>query len=82
MTAKKHEGQRGKETKHRFNLELTQTAKEQIDKLQHRTHADSMTQVIRRALAVFDTLVGYQERGFRLVIRNDATGEEEKILLL
>ncbi|OXI86382.1 ribbon-helix-helix protein, CopG family [Burkholderia sp. AU33423] len=43
--------------------------KEQIEALRDRTHADSMSEVIRRALALYDFLLTEQTNGGAIMIR-------------
>jgi hypothetical protein len=67
--------------RHRFNLELTDEAKEQVDELQRRTGAPSMTEVIRRALRLYDSYTQHRADGWEVVLRNEKKGTERVIEL-
>ncbi|MGF6603301.1 hypothetical protein P3T23_008055 [Paraburkholderia sp. GAS448] len=58
-----------KRPKTRLNLDMHPEVKEQLEKLRDRIHADSMGEVIRRALAVYDYLHCEQSNGATMVIR-------------
>lgn len=57
--------------KHRFNLELSEDQQLQLKALQQHTKAASFSEVIRRALDLYSTLIKETENGGSLiVIRN------------
>ena len=58
-----------KQPKVRLNLDMPVEVKEQIEALRDRMRAESMSEVIRRALAVYDYLQSEQADGSHLVIR-------------
>jgi hypothetical protein len=66
-------------SKYRFNLELSDKAKEQLDELQRRTDAATLTEVIRRALSVYDALQRHTSDNWELVLRKK--GIEKPVLL-
>ena len=68
--------------KHRFNLELTKGAKEQLEDLQKRTEAASLTEVVRRAIAVYDALQQYVADDWEIVLRHKKGGAEKPVLLV
>lgn len=68
--------------KYKFNLILTEGAKEQLEELQKRTQAASFAEVIRRALAVYDALHEHVGQGWELILRNKADKKSEKAVLL
>lgn len=70
-----------KQPKVRLNLDMSVEVKEQIETLRDRTHADSMGEVIRRALAVYDYLHSEQADGSHLLIRTK-DGVEKGLPLL
>ncbi len=47
----------------RLNLAISPEVKARLENLQERTEADSMTEVIRRALAVYERLVDIDRDG-------------------
>ena len=51
-----------------------------LDELQNKTQSDSLTEVIRRALWVYDFLVTHDKRGAKLVMRTE-DGHEETVKL-
>jgi hypothetical protein len=68
--------------KYKFNLILTEGAKEQLEQLQKRTGAASFAEIIRRSLAVYDALHEHTEKGWELILRNKADKKTEKSVLL
>jgi hypothetical protein len=65
----------------RLNLDLQTEVKERLDGLQERTGAASLTEVIRRALALYDLVVDHQKAGGRIQLYNrDGTVETLTIL--
>jgi hypothetical protein len=67
--------------KYRFNLELSPGAKSQLEDLQRRIEAASLTEVVRRALAVYDALQKYHSENWEIVLRNKKTNVEKPIVL-
>jgi hypothetical protein len=65
----------------RLNLELNSVARDQLQRVQKRTHSPSITEVIRRSLALFDLFTEHTSRGGEVVFR-DRDGTEEKVRLL
>ncbi|AEA66096.1 hypothetical protein bgla_4p3490 (plasmid) [Burkholderia gladioli BSR3] len=55
--------------------------KEQIEALRDRMRADSMSEVIRRALAVYDFMLTQQEAGAIVVLRS-SDGSDTRLPLL
>lgn len=68
--------------KYRFNLELTKGAKKQLDDLQNRTEAASITEVIRRALAVYDALEHHKSDNWEIILRKKDKGVEKIVCLV
>jgi hypothetical protein len=69
------------EEKIRLNLELLPQVKEQLDELQTRTNASSLSEVIRRALALYDLLIEhYEEKGEVVLKHHDGTTEKLRLL--
>jgi len=68
--------------KYRFNLELTKGAKDQLEELQKRTEAASLTEVIRKALAVYDALQAHTADDWELVLRHKSKKTEKPVLLV
>ena len=64
----------------RLNLELTEALKERLTKLQERTEASSVTEVLRTGLAVYDMIAGHVASGGKLVLR-DKDGNDEVVIL-
>ena len=65
----------------RLNLEMPEATKESIDRLREATQADSATEVIRRALAVYDFLWSCKMSGETPLVRSQ-DGKERELLLL
>ena len=68
------------DTRERLHLLVPQKTKAMLDDLQERTGAGSMTEVIRRALALYDVVSQEMEKGKELVVRDpedDGSKESE-----
>jgi hypothetical protein len=65
----------------RLSLDVTPKIREQLDHLETQTEAGSITEVIRRALALYDLVVEHQSEGGKLVFR-DAAGNDELLRVL
>lgn len=67
--------------KRRLTLELAAPVRDLLDGLRERTGAESITEVIRRALAFYDTVLALGGgRDVRLVV-TDEDGNEESLLI-
>ena len=64
----------------RLNLNMTSTAMDRLDRLVRRSEAENMTEVIRRALATYETLLEYRDRDGRIVFRG-RDGTEYELLV-
>lgn len=69
-----------KQPKIRLNLDMTVEVKEQIEALRDRMHADSMSEVVRRALALYDFMLTQQEAGAATIVRS-SDGAESRVPL-
>lgn len=66
----------------RINLEVPDRVRERIEHLRELTEADGITDVIRRALAVYDAvLTASREEGRKVIIR-DKDGTERELLIV
>jgi hypothetical protein len=62
----------------RINLAISEKVKDQMESLKDMIGADTLTEVVRRALAVFETLVIEKKQGHRIEIhRKDKVTEFE-----
>ena len=59
-----------KKEKIRLNLDLTPQVKERLRHLQDRTDSASLTEVIRRALALYEIAIAHLEKNGRIVLEN------------
>ena len=73
----KPKGRAGK----RLTLELKSEAHAKMKTLQNDTGAASITEVIKRALAVYEYVHDTKKSGGAIIVR-DATGKETEIILL
>jgi len=65
----------------RLSLELHECVRERLEGLRHETSADSLTEVIRNALAVYDALISAaRQSGDRVIIRKPDGTERELVL--
>lgn len=68
--------------KERLNLDLHPAVKEQLVQLRERSGADSMSEVVRRALALYDLLLTEtKDRGSKLYVQ-PKEGEAQEIALI
>ena len=65
----------------RINLEYDAEVREAMDLLQVKSGAASISEVIRRSLALYDLVVDHTKEGGKLVLRF-RNGEEEQLRLL
>jgi len=64
---------------------MTEPVRQRLETLRDLTEADSLTEVIRRSLAVYDFLWEERSKGGRILVRTvDGTGdtEERELVLL
>jgi hypothetical protein len=62
-------------------LDVAPTVRQQLEELEIRTEAGSLTEVVRRALALYDLVVEHQEGAGKLIFRH-ADGSEETLRVL
>jgi hypothetical protein len=65
----------------RLNLDLTRATKDRLSRLQEQIEARSLTEVISRALAVYEKLATLERDGNELIIRQP-DGKELALLLV
>lgn len=69
------------EPKVRLNLELTERVRDRLERLRSETEADTLVEVVRRALAVYDTLIASRENEEKLIIRSRDGAERELLVI-
>jgi hypothetical protein len=67
--------------KTRLNLEMTPAVRARLEDLRGRTQADSLAEVVRRALAVYDLVLETRASGGDLIIRS-GDGREQSVVIL
>jgi hypothetical protein len=60
---------------------MSEEVRQRLESLREKTDADSLSEVIRRALAVYEFLWSEREKGTRLVAR-DADNKDRDLVLL
>lgn len=65
----------------RLNLRLTEEQQKRIAKLMEASDSASMTDTVRRAVAVYEKLLELRSNKQRIIIRNE-DGEESDLMLL
>jgi len=65
----------------RLNLEVNPAVRERLERLKGATEAESLTEVIRRALAVYEVLIDLSPTSREIVIR-DSKGKERNLVLV
>lgn len=66
--------------KRKLTLELSVPVRERLSSLQQRSEADSLTEVIRRSLALYDLLLAARDNGEEIIIRS-RDGEKKLALV-
>jgi hypothetical protein len=69
------------ELKVRLSLEVTPAVREQIEEMAKRCKATSLTEVIRKSLALLDLYLDHVDEGGTVVFRH-ADGSEERLRVL
>jgi len=69
-----------REQRTRLHIDLPLVVKERAEKLRVLTNAESLGEVLRRALAVYDLLVTH--RGRSTVVLRDESGKEREIVIV
>ena len=64
-----------------MSLELSQSVRDRLERLRDTTEADSLTEVIRRSLAVYDLLINQERSGSTVVVKT-REGTEQRVLLV
>ena len=65
----------------RLNLQFTEAIKENITDLQNRTQSPTLTDVFRKALALYDLIVTHTKSGGDVIFRHK-DGREETVRFL
>lgn len=68
-----------REPKPRLSLALTPSARARLDRVQALSDAETMSEAIRRALAVYEVMLNAQQNGTEIVLR---TKRGERRLLM
>ena len=64
----------------RLNLEMNEAVRESLESLRDQTKADSLAEVVRRALAVYDFLWDAQKKGSTFFVR-EVDGKKKEVVL-
>jgi hypothetical protein len=64
----------------RLNLELTEEVRRKLEALREKTDADSLAEVIRRSLAVYDLLCEHRGSGGAIILRDEHGVDREVII--
>ena len=67
------------EAKVRLNLELPERVRERLERVRVMSEADSLTEVIRRALSIYDTLLTTSKEGGKIILQVD--GKERELII-
>lgn len=71
--------QTNNDNKVRLNLTMSPQVKLKLDEIVERTQADSMSEVVRRSLAIYDFLLKENSNGFTIAILKSDTGKEKEV---
>lgn len=67
--------------KSRLTIDLPEPVRQKLNSLRERTNADSLVEVIRRAILVYDLIAIESAKGGKLIIRAPDGTEREVVLL-
>ena len=65
----------------RLNLEVSPTVRDRLEYLQKESEAESMTEVIRRALAVYELLLAHRGAGGEVLLRSSGDPDRQLVLV-
>lgn len=65
----------------RLNLAVTPRVKARLEDLLRRTEAESITEVVRRSLAIYEHLVDITSKGGKVILESDS-GEQRELQLV
>ena len=68
------------EGRFRLNLEMPESVRDKLESMRRRSEADSRTEVIRRALALYDLLLEHSQQGSSIIVRTK-DGKEKEVLI-
>jgi hypothetical protein len=71
----------GDRRKVRLSLEMAPEVRELLEDLKKRTNADTLAEVVRRALGTYDYLWAEKAKGARVIFRG-AEGTERELLIV
>lgn len=74
-------GERATEARARLSLDLDASTKANFEALRSRAGIGSLTDVIKKGVALFDVATAHQKNGGAIIFRH-ADGREERIVLL
>ncbi len=70
------------EDRTRLNLALSGDIKDKIGALQNQIGADSMTEVVRRAVEAFQILIVVRDNGGKVFVQSTPRGKRETLFLM
>ncbi len=65
----------------RLNLEFTPSVAENLERMIEQSHSASRTEVIRKAIRLFDMILGHYGKGGKLVLQHE-DGTQETVHML
>ncbi len=72
----------GAKAKTRLNLELPERIRSRLEDLRTMSESDSLTEVIRRALALYDVVLTNTKRDGQKIFLRDKDGTEREIFVI
>lgn len=66
----------------RLNLRIRASMRDQLERVKEDAQAESLTQVLRNALVLYDALLAETKNGKTLVLRDDEGNEQEVLLVM
>lgn len=66
----------------RLNLRILASMRDQLERVKEDAQAESLTQVLRNALVLYDALLAETKNGKTLILRDEEGNEKEVLLIL
>lgn len=66
----------------RLNLRIRASMRDQLERVKEDAQAESLTQVLRNALVLYDALLAETKNGKTLILRDEEGNEKEVLLIL
>lgn len=66
----------------RLNLRIRSSTRDRLERVKEDAQAESLTQVLRNALVLYEALLAESQKGKTLVLRDEEGNEQEVLLVM